>query len=308
MTSGPLHRLAIIAITVALAPVPTDTAAHTPASTPIWSADVTATSSRPYGEQTDPDVVADRVGGIASRLHTSDGAPVAGHLFLLMATAGSAASAQLFDDTPYTHDNGTPAETLASNIAAAELATTITGIDVELLDLTTAPGGGPSGGLIYTIAYLNVISDGAFTGDLRIAATGELAPDGYLDPITAINEKVAAAHLADADVLFSPSTPTADHIEEYGARHVGELFRARNTGSTLAEERRLDDYQAWGAGRPKGTDIVGTRHIADVAAYLCGAGSAYACEILEALADTVIGGPLPGEDHELRADVGASYA
>ena len=36
-------------------------------------------------------------------------------------------------------------------------------------------------------------------------------------------------------------------------------------------------------------DIVGTRHIADVAAYLCGAGSDYAYHIADDLADEVIG-------------------
>jgi len=73
----------------------------------------------------------------------------------------------------------------------------------------------------------------------------------------------------------------------YGARHVGELFRARNTGRTLADERRLENYRNWGTDRPNGMDIVGTRHIADVAAYLCGTGSDYACHIADDLADEV---------------------
>jgi len=233
-----------------------------------------------------PDASADYTGGIATRLHTADGTPVPGNVFLLMATAGSDATAQLFDETPYTHDNGTAADAHESNVAAVDTVETVTGTDIDLLELTTAPGGGPSGGITYTIAYLNVLSDGAFTGDLRIAATGRIGTHGYVDPINAIDEKTAAAHLADADVLFTPSTSTDQHLDTYGARHVGERNRARHTGNPLADERRLDNYHAWGADRPDGMDIIHVRHVADVAAYLCGTGSTYACHITELLEDT----------------------
>lgn len=237
-----------------------------------------------------PDSVAQYVGGIAARIYTVDGAPVPGNVFVLMATAGSDEHARLFDQTRYTHDNGIASDTLESNLTAVEVVETITGADLQLLDFTTAPGGGPSGGLIYAISYLNVVSDGAFTGDVRVAATGQLGAHGYVHAITAIDEKTGAAHLADADVLFTPSTPSIDNIEAYATRQVGELFRARNTGAPLAEERQLDNYHNWGTDRPVGMDIVGTRHIADVAAYFCGTGSDYACEIVDVLADDIFGG------------------
>lgn len=236
------------------------------------------------------DVVAGYVGGIAARVRTATGSPVPGNLFVLMATAGSDAHARLYDKTPYTHDYGVHADVVKSNVTAVETVEGITGEDLDPVDLTTAPGGGPSGGLIYAITYLNIISNGAFTGDVRVAATGRLSSHGYVHPINAIDEKIAAAHLAGADVLFTPSTPTNENIDEYGARLVGELFRARNTGAALAEERRLDNYRDWGADHPNGMDVVGIRHIADVAAYLCGTGSNYACGIVDILGDDVVGG------------------
>jgi hypothetical protein len=238
-----------------------------------------------------PDATAEYTGGIAARLHTTDSTPSPGNVFILMATPGSDSPAQLYDHTPYTHDNGTAADAHGSNIDAAAAAEAITSADIDLLDFTTAPGGGPSAGITYTIAYLNVISNGAFTGNIRIAATGRLATNGYVRPINAINEKTAAANLADADVLFTPSTPDAQHLNTYSARHVGELFRARNTGTTLADERNLDSYHTWGATRPDGLDIVGIRHIADVAAYLCGNGSTYACHVTDHYNNTIIGAP-----------------
>ena len=109
---------------------------------------------------------------------------------------------------------------------------------------------------------------------------------GYVNPINSVNEKLAAADLAEADVLFTPSIPTAEHVEAHGTRVVGELFRARNTGSTLGEERQWEDYDRWGANRPDDDlDVVGIRHIGDVAAYLCGAGSDFACDITHLLED-----------------------
>lgn len=284
MTSGRRHQLAAIAIIAIALAMPDTTIASRPGSAIAF---VVATGSA--DESAAPDEVADYVGGVAARLHTSDGTPVSGNIFFLAAVPGSDAAAVLFDDTPYRHDRGVAPEALESNVAAAEMVEDITGADVELLDLTTAPGGGASGGLAYTIAYLNVISNGAFTGDLRVAATGRVAPKGYVHPIKAINEKTAAASLARADVLFTPSTPGDTHLDRYAVRYVGELNRVALTDRTLHEERQLDHYHEWGVARADGLDIVGVRHIADVAAYLCGAGSSYACTIAAHLAGTTTG-------------------
>lgn len=290
---------AVVGLVVALMLVFTAQPATEPAALPETSCCEESASSRPAviasppvvvtssdDEGPTPDSTADHPGGFATRLHTADGSPVPGDVFLLMATAGSDATARLYDQTPYTHDNGTAADSHESNLTAYATVETITGADLDPLEFTTAPGGGPSGGIAYTIAYLNVLSDGAFTGDLRVAATGRIDTHGYVDPINAVDEKTAAAHLAAADVLFTPSTPTDDHLDTYAARHVGELFRARHTGNPLTDERQLDNYHAWGTNRPDGMDIIHVRHIADIAAYLCGTGSTHACHITELLEDT----------------------
>ncbi len=293
MPAKPRQRLVVI-VAIILAFGSPSSATKPPdelASVSVRTASPSAESTDTTADRPSPDVVAEYVGGIAARLHSSDGIPIAGQLFVLMASAGSDAPARFFDQTPYTHSNGTAADTLESNLAAAETVETITGVDVGHVEFTTPPGGGSSTGLIYAIAYLNVVSDGGFTGDLRIAATGRLGPDGYINSVSASNEKTAAAHLADVDVFLSPSSLADDHIRAYGSRSVGELSGARNTGSTLRDERHLDEYRRWGVERPEGMDIVGARHIADVAAYLCGTGSGYACHVLDVLDDTVIGGP-----------------
>lgn len=228
-----------------------------------------------------PDRTSNTAGGTAARVRTGDGTPVPGDLFLLMATPGSDARAGLFDGTPYTHDRPIRSDTVESNEMAHELVEAVLGSRIQQRDFTTAPGGGPSGGLIYTISYLNVMTDGSFTGGLRVAATGRLESRGYVHPITGIDEKTVAAALAQADVLFTPSTPADDPLAEYGARFVGELFRSRSATLDLADERLLGHYRDWGATRPQQMDVVAVRHIGDVAAYLCGAGSDTACEVEE---------------------------
>ncbi len=243
-----------------------------------------------------PDRVADHVGGIAARLRRADGTTVAGHLYLLLATVGSEEHARLFEQTPFTHDRGAHADTIESNRLAAAAAEALTGHDVEHVEFTTAPGGGPSGGLIYLIAYLNLTSDGAFTGDLRVAATGELRAEGYIAPVTAANEKVGAAELAGTDVFFTSAAPSHAAVAEHGGRHTGHRFRSRHGRSPLATERSLDEYETWGATRPDALDIVSVGHVADVAAYLCGAGSGYACAVADQLGTTITSDTLTDYD------------
>ena len=237
----------------------------------------------PAPDTHEPDLVADQVGGIAARLHAEGDTPIPGHVFLLLARAGSTASARLYDRTPYTHDGGAHDDTLESNQVAARAVEALTGSDVEVLELTSAPGGGASAGLTYAIAYLNAVSDGAFTGELRVAATGRLDEDGHVGSIDHIDLKTAAARLADADVLFTPVAPSSETIDAYADRLVGESVRPADGAVTLNDPRRVETFRRWGAGRPDGMDVVDARHLIDVAAYLCGSGSSYACLVTEQL-------------------------
>ncbi len=232
-----------------------------------------------------PDLAADYDGGIAARLYDADGTPLVGDLFLLIGSGGSTPAARVYDSTPYTHTHGSHPDTVDSNRLAARTVEVITGADIELIEMTNASAGGSSGGLTRAIAYLNVLSDGAFTGGLAVAATGVLSPEGHVSSIDGIDAKAAAAHLAEADVLFTPNVPTQGALDAYGARLVGEVVRDPSTGSSLNDARRVQLFREWGANRPSGMDVVDARHLIDVSAYLCGAGSAFACDITERLDD-----------------------
>lgn len=230
-----------------------------------------------------PAVIADHPGGIAARLHAADGTPLPGNVFLLIGPSEAGAEARVYDTTPYTHDRGVHPDTEASNLLANRVVRTITGSEIPLVEMTHASAGGPSGGLTRAIAYLDIVSDGEFTGDLRVAATGQLSSEGHLRGIDHIDAKAAAADLADVDVLFTPTLPTKQTLEAHAARLVGEIARDPHMGGALNDPRRLAAFRQWGADRPVGMDVVDARHLIDVSAYLCGTGSTFACEVTESL-------------------------
>ena len=227
--------------------------------------------------------MSDQVGGIAARLHDADGRPIAGDVFLLIGSGTSTARARVYDATPYVHDHEIHPDTVASNRIANRTVGALTDSPVELVEMTNAAAGGPSGGVTRAIVYLDIVSDGAFTGDLRVAATGRLRPGGHLGAIENIDSKTVAAHLADVDVLFTPTVPSVEAREAHGARIVGELVRDAATGDALNDPHRVGLFHEWGADRPTGMDIVDVRHLIDVSSYLCGAGSGFACEVTERL-------------------------
>ena len=157
-----------------------------------------------------PDRTGDQEGGIAARLHDADGRPIAGEVFLLIGSGGSTAPARVYDTTPYVHDHEVHPDTVASNRIANRTVRTLTGTPVDLVEMTNSAAGGPSGGVTRAIAYLDIVSDGAFTGDLRVAATGRMRPGGHLGAIEDIDSKTVAADLADVDVLFTPTVPSVE--------------------------------------------------------------------------------------------------
>lgn len=70
--------------------------------------------------------------------------------------------------------------------------------------------GGPSAGLMFTLAIYDQITPGALTGGKQIAGTGEMAPNGELGPIGGIREKVVGAKDSGATDFLAP----ADNCDE----------------------------------------------------------------------------------------------
>jgi PDZ domain-containing protein len=66
--------------------------------------------------------------------------------------------------------------------------------------------GGPSAGLMISLAVYDLIDDGDLAAGRRIAGTGTLAVDGRVGRIDNIGFKVSAAIREGADVFIAPSS------------------------------------------------------------------------------------------------------
>ncbi len=85
----------------------------------------------------------------------------------------------------------------------------------------TAQLDGPSAGLLYALADLDLLTPGRLAGSLRVAATGALGSDGVVTSVRMVEAKLAAARLARADVFFAPSMP-AGEVAVAVASHQGQ--------------------------------------------------------------------------------------
>ena len=70
--------------------------------------------------------------------------------------------------------------------------------------------GGPSAGLMFSLAIYDTLTPGSLTDGEIIAGTGELTDDGTVGPIGGIEQKIAAAEDAGAELFFVPKDNCAD--------------------------------------------------------------------------------------------------
>ncbi len=72
------------------------------------------------------------------------------------------------------------------------------------VDIDSQNIGGPSAGLMYTLAVMDVLSEEDLTHGWRIAGTGTISSDGSVGAIGGIKQKVVAAQEAGAQYVFVP--------------------------------------------------------------------------------------------------------
>ena len=112
------------------------------------------------------------------------------------------------------------------------------------IDVTIDSGrvGGPSAGLAFTLAVLDVLTPGELTGGHRVAATGTIALDGTVGPVGGGPQKAIAVRNAGYDAFLVPSAEV-DEVEEA----VGEAVRVIGVDS-LAEALEALDSLGGNAG------------------------------------------------------------
>ena len=64
--------------------------------------------------------------------------------------------------------------------------------------------GGPSAGLIFSLAVYDTLTPGALTGGVTISGTGTIAEDGSVGPIGGVQQKIVAAADSGAEIFLVP--------------------------------------------------------------------------------------------------------
>lgn len=98
-------------------------------------------------------------------------------------------------------DNGAttfaaPLSTIGRNRASA--------LDAKKINFKVGETGGPSGGLVFAVGLVELLTEKDLTQGRHIAGTGTINVRGVVGPIGGINEKIASAQKAGATIFFAP--------------------------------------------------------------------------------------------------------
>jgi PDZ domain-containing protein len=97
--------------------------------------------------------------------------------------------------------------------------------------------GGPSAGLMFSLAIYDTLTPGSLTNDKPIAGTGEIKPDGSVGPIGGIQQKIPAAKRDGAKLFLVPADNCPDAV---GADH-GSMRLVKVTSMSSA----VHSIQSW---------------------------------------------------------------
>lgn len=79
-------------------------------------------------------------------------------------------------------------------------------------DINTNNVGGPSAGMMYTLALIDLLSEGDLTKGHVVAGTGTIEADGAVGGIGGIRQKVVAAEAAGAEYILVPESNFEDAL------------------------------------------------------------------------------------------------
>ncbi|MFD0959434.1 S16 family serine protease [Paenibacillus chungangensis] len=74
----------------------------------------------------------------------------------------------------------------------------------QQLAITANGIGGPSAGLVFALQGINLLTEEKLADDIRIAATGTIAPDGKVGAIGGVRQKVVSTSLQGAELFLVP--------------------------------------------------------------------------------------------------------
>lgn len=74
------------------------------------------------------------------------------------------------------------------------------------IDIDSGAVGGPSAGLAFSLAVIDVLSPGELTGGMKVAATGTIDGNGNVGPVGGVSQKTAVVTDEGYDVFLVPSS------------------------------------------------------------------------------------------------------
>lgn len=86
----------------------------------------------------------------------------------------------------------------------------ITALKDSSVKVTLEDTGGPSGGLVFTLGLIDLLTPQDLLQGRNIAGTGTIARDGSVGAIGGVTEKILGAKKADATILFLPQENCSD--------------------------------------------------------------------------------------------------
>jgi len=93
--------------------------------------------------------------------------------------------------------------------------------------------GGPSAGLMFSLAIYDTLTPGSLTGGAVVAGTGTISPNGSVGPIGGIQQKIVAAADAGATLFFVPPGNCKEALSADVNSNEIELVRAPTMDSAL---------------------------------------------------------------------------
>ncbi|HWE54892.1 MAG TPA: PDZ domain-containing protein [Acidimicrobiales bacterium] len=114
--------------------------------------------------------------------------------------------------------------------------------------------GGPSDGLALTLGLIDTLDQGKLTNGLKIAATGQIDPDGTVEAIGGAAQKAVAVRHAGATVFFVPTANYRDAKSEAGSMKV---FAVGSLNQALQDLKSLGGQIPATPGAPTVTTAAG---------------------------------------------------
>jgi PDZ domain-containing protein len=98
-------------------------------------------------------------------------------------------------------------------------------------EISTPGVGGPSAGLMFTLAYIDALSPGDLTGGRQIAGSGTISADGSAGPVGGVSHKVAGAEQEGAEVFI---VDTGDADEARSSATELEVVEVADIGAAIS--------------------------------------------------------------------------